>query len=79
MQDVLSLRVISPFLAMPESNQTPAFFTVPKGAIVETSFDLHRPGLVRIMFQGQPLFAFIRDLRESAEPLNGCMSFAATA
>jgi hypothetical protein len=55
--------------AMRESNQSPAFLTVSKGAVVETSYDLDYPGLVRIKLQGQPLFAFIRDLRESAEPV----------
>ena len=78
-QAILNLRVISPFLAMGESNQSPVFLTVPKGAVVETSFDLHRPGLVRIKLQDQPLFAFIRDLRESAEPVDGRMSFSARA
>ena len=71
MQAVLNLRVICPFLAMRESNQSPAFLTVPKGAVVETSNDLNYPGLVRVKLQDQPLLAFIRDLRESAEPIDG--------
>jgi hypothetical protein len=78
-QAVLNLRVICPFLAMRESNQSPAFLTVPKGAALETSFDLHQAGLVRIKLQDQPLFAFIRDLRESAEPVDGCVALAAEA
>jgi hypothetical protein len=69
-QAVLNLRVTSPFLAMRESNESPAFLMVPKGAVVETSFDLYKPGLARIKMQDQPLFAFIRDLRESAEPVD---------
>jgi hypothetical protein len=36
-QAVLNLRVISPFLGMRESSLSPAFITVPKGAVVETS------------------------------------------
>ena len=79
MQAVLNLRVISPFLAMRESNLSPAFLTVPKGAVLETSDELDQPGLVRIKLQDQPLFAFIRDLRESAEPLDGCVAIAARA
>jgi hypothetical protein len=67
-QPVLNLRVTTPFLAMRESNQRPAFLTVPKGALVETSYELDHPGLVRIKLQDQSLFAFMRDLRESAEP-----------
>jgi hypothetical protein len=78
-QATLNLRVISPFLAMRESSLSPAFLTVPKGAVVETSYDLHYPGLVRIKLQDQPLFAFIRDLRESAELVNSRMSLSATA
>jgi hypothetical protein len=78
-QAVLNLRVISPFLAMRESNLSLAFFTVPKGAVVETSDELDQPGLVRIKLQDQPLFAFIRDLRESAEPIDRRMSFSAKA
>ena len=79
MQAVMNLRVTCPFLAMREWNQSPAFLTVPKGAVVETSYDLDYPGLVRIKLQGQPLFAFIRDLRESAEPVERGMAFAASA
>jgi hypothetical protein len=78
-QAVLNLRVISPFLAMRESNQSPAFLTVPKGAVLETSDELDQPGLARIKLQDQPLFAFIRDLRESAEPLDGCVALGARA
>jgi hypothetical protein len=70
-QAVVNFRVISPFLAMRESNQSPAFLTVPKGAIIETSHELHQPGLVQIKAADQPLFAFMRDLRERAEPLDG--------
>ena len=79
MQAVLNLRVISPFLAMRESSLSPAFVTVPKGAVVETSNELHQPGLVLIKLADQLLFAFIRDLRESAEPLDDCMALAARA
>ena len=70
MQAVLSLRVISPFFAIRRSNQLPAFFTVPKGAVVETTEELDQsPGLVSITVEDQPLLAFIRDLRERAEPV----------
>ena len=79
MQAVLNLRVISPFLAMRESSLSPAFLMIPKGAVLETSFDLDQPGLVRIKLQDQPLFAFIRDLRESTEPLDACVALAARA
>jgi hypothetical protein len=78
-QAVLNLLVTSPFLAMRESNQSPAFLTVPKGAVVETTYELDHPGLVRITLQDQPLFAFIRDLRESAELVDRSMSFSASA
>ena len=64
---------------MRESNQSPAFLTVPKGAVLETSDELDQPGLVRVKLQDKPLFAFIRDLRESAEPLDGCVALAARA
>jgi hypothetical protein len=64
---------------MRESNQSPAFFTVPKGAVVETSYEPHQPGLVQIRVADQPLLAFMRDLRESAEPLDRGASFSAEA
>jgi len=64
---------------MRESSLSPAFITVPKGAVVETSNELHQPGLVLIRLADEPLFAFIRDLRESAEPVDCCMLFAAKA
>ena len=68
-QAILHLRVIAPFLAMRQSSLRPAFFTVPKGAVVETSYELHQPGLVLIKLEDQSLFAFMRDLREQAEPV----------
>jgi len=64
---------------MRESNLSPAFITVPKGAVVETSYELHNPGLVQIKVEDQPLFAFMRDLRERAEPLDGGLPLAARA
>jgi hypothetical protein len=78
-QAVINLRVTWPFLAIRESNRSPAFFTVPKGAVVETSYELDHLGLVRIKLQNQLLFAFMRDLRESAEPVDRRMSSSATA
>ena len=70
MQAVLNLRVTSPFFAIRQSSQGPAFFTVPKGAVVETTEELEQPGLVPITVENQPLFAFLRDLRERAEPVD---------
>jgi hypothetical protein len=65
---------------MRDSNQSPAFLTVPKGAVVETSYESDQPGIVRIKLANQLFFAFMRDLRESAEPLEGSgVSFAAGA
>jgi hypothetical protein len=71
----LNLRVTSPFLAMRQSNLSPAFFTVPEGSVVETSYELHQPGLVLIKLADQLLFAFMRDLRESAEPVDNAARF----
>jgi hypothetical protein len=75
-QAVFQFRVVSPFLAMRESSVSPAFLTVPKGAILETFNELHQPGLVLIKLADQMLFAFIRDLRESAEPFDGAVMLA---
>jgi len=80
-QAVSHLRVVSAFLAMRESSLSPAFFTVPKGAVLETSYELHQPGLVQIKLrnQDQSLFAFMRDLRERAEPLDESVLLVAGA
>lgn len=77
MQAVLNLRVTSPFFALRESSLSPASLTVPKGAVVQTFNELNQPGLVRIKLADQPLFAFMRDLRESAEPVEGLRIAAA--
>jgi hypothetical protein len=55
---------------MRESTLKPAFLTVPKGAVLETSCEFHESGLVQIKLEDQPLFAFMRDLREQAEPVD---------
>jgi hypothetical protein len=71
MQGVLYyFRVTSQFFAMRESTLEPAFLTVPKGAVVETCCEFHDSGLVKIKVGDQPLFAFMRDLREKAQPLD---------
>jgi hypothetical protein len=62
---------------MRQSSLRPAFFTVPKGAVVETSYELHQPGLVLIKLEDQSLFAFMRDLREQAEPVDRSASLLA--
>ena len=53
------------------------YIMVPKGAVVETSYELDQPGLVRIKLADQPLFVFMGDLRESAEPVDGLRIAAA--
>jgi hypothetical protein len=78
-QVVLNFRVTTPFLAMRESSLSPACMTIPKGAVVQTSNELHQPGLVLIRLAYQLLFAFPRDLRESAEPLDGSLTLSARA
>jgi hypothetical protein len=55
---------------MRDSNLTPAFVTVPKGAVIEISREVYEPWLVQITMDNQPLLAFMRDLRELAEPIN---------
>jgi hypothetical protein len=67
----MNLRVTSAFVAIRQSSTGPAYFTVPKGAVLETSFERDLPGLVPITLEDQPLLAFIRDLRERAEPIGG--------
>jgi len=70
MQGVLYyFRVTSKFFAMRESTLKAAFLTVPKGAVVETCCEFHESGIVKIKVGDQPLFAFMRDLREKTEPL----------
>jgi hypothetical protein len=55
---------------MRDSNLSPAFLTVPKGAVVETSCEFHASGLVQIKLEDQRLYAFMRDLRELAEAVD---------
>jgi hypothetical protein len=55
---------------MRDSNLSPAFLTVPKGAVVETSCEFHESGLVQIKLEDQQLYAFMRDLRELAEAVD---------
>ena len=74
MQAVLHLRVISPFVAFRESRDKPAFWVVPRGAVVESSSDPSQGGLVPIKVDDQSLLAFTRDLQDRAEPLDGSAS-----
>ena len=68
------LRAVCPFLAMHQSTLAPAFFTIPKGAVIKTTYQTEQPGLVQIQVENQPLFAFMRDLREQAEPIIGALA-----
>jgi hypothetical protein len=46
MQSVACFRVVSSFLAVQPSAHKERFVTIPVGSIIETSADLHEPGLV---------------------------------
>ena len=76
MSALLHLRVVSPFFAFRNSSDRPAFCTIPKGAVVETLNGSGQGGLVPIKVEDQSLLAFIRDLQERAEPLDGSASFS---
>ena len=73
---LLHLRVVSPFFAFRQSSNSPAFCTIPKGAVVETLADSDQGGLVSIKLEDQPLLAFMRDLQERAELLNSTASLS---
>jgi hypothetical protein len=68
MQSVARFRVVSPFIAVQGPTNKERVFTVPVGAVIETSSpDLHEPGLVTVTWNGERLVVFRRDLREHAE------------
>lgn len=67
---VAHYRVVSSFLAVHPSEQKDRFVTVPAGAIIETSEDLHEPGLGTIFLNGDSLLAFHRDIMERAQAVD---------
>jgi len=58
------LRVTSEILAVATQPEDPCFVTIPAGSMIDTSGDLAGPGLHHVLFHGQDLLAFTRDIRE---------------
>jgi hypothetical protein len=67
--NVARFRVISTFLAVRAAAREERFMRVPPGAILETTSDLHEPGLVTVMLDGESLLVFSRDITECTEPV----------
>jgi hypothetical protein len=63
----IRLHVISPILAITEQHTRHLFVTIPPGAVIETQSDFAEPGLRSVLFGGQDLLAFTRDIRERTE------------
>ena len=65
MNQTIHLQVTSPLLAIDARGSK--FVVIPAGSIVHTSDDFPGPGFHPVMYDGQDLLAFTRDLRERTE------------
>jgi hypothetical protein len=66
MNQTIHLQVTSPLLAIDARGSK--FVVIPAGSIVNTSDHFPGPGFHPVMYDGQDLLAFTRDLRERTEP-----------
>ena len=67
---LLRYRVCSPFLAVYNPNKGNSFCTIPPESVIWTEEAPTRPGLIKITFGDQELFAFARDIHERTQPLD---------
>jgi hypothetical protein len=66
MNETVHLLVMSPLLTVDAKRSK--FVVIPAGSIVNTSDDFPGPGFHPVVYDGQNLLAFTRDLRERTEP-----------
>jgi hypothetical protein len=60
-------RVFSPILTTTKAR---GFVTIPVGSIIETSDNMHEPGLHSIRLADEELFAFAPDIQERSERID---------
>ena len=63
----IHLQVLSPILSVDAKRSK--FVVIPAGSIVDTSDDFPGPGFHSVVYNGQDLLAFTRDIRERTEQL----------
>ena len=68
MSSTSKFRVLSAFAAM-EDHRSRRFVTIPAGAVIETSDELHQPGFVHVNLDGNIFLAFKRDIKERTQPI----------
>lgn len=66
MNQTIHLLVMSPFLTVDAKRSK--FVVIPAGSIVHAFDDFPGPGFHPIVYDGQDLLAFTRDIRERTEP-----------
>jgi hypothetical protein len=66
MNQTIHLQVTSALLAVDAGRSK--FVVIPAGSIVNTSDDFPGPGFHSVVYNGQDLLAFTRDIRERTEP-----------
>ena len=65
---IINLQVMSPIVSVEAKGSK--FIVIPVGSIVNTSDDFPEPGFHPVMYNGQDLLAFTRDIRERTEQLS---------
>ena len=70
MSTAVRLHVRSPILAVTSEHTRHRFVDIPAGSMIELAFvDVSEPGLRAVIFDGQELLAFTRDIRERTEKI----------
>ena len=64
-------RVLSPFIAVKRNEGQQVLITIPAETIIEVAGPPQHSGLVDIVFNGERLAVFWRDLHERADPVLG--------
>lgn len=67
----MKYRVNRPFVAIQPRQGGVDFITIPAGSVIELRGEVQESGLVDIMHGGAIAAAFLRDIEERADPLEG--------
>lgn len=62
--------VLSPFIAIKPLEDGYKIITIPTGCTIEISGEVQRSGLIDVVFEGETVAVFLRDIDGRAEQLN---------
>jgi len=67
----MTYQVQEPFLAVRDGQARPAFATITEGSIITVTGEVQHSGLVDVLYDGEIVAAFMRDIEARADVVEG--------